>query len=333
MSARTVAVLRALAQAGEKGLAHLATQQNTGTWISRCGRQIRGQDIRSWGGDAAGAQAEALGERFCAACRAEAVAVGGSIADGVAILLQLGPADAGVAQLLEVPLAVLALDGEPRPADEGLVTSVRQNGVLQPIVARRTPAGLRVVAGGRRLDAARAAGLETIPTIVRDLDDEHTTIEQLLSNLHREDLDPIAQALAYADALAVLGVQQKQLADGLGISPSQVSNTLRLLKLPPHLREHVAARLITAEQARALLACSSAEEQDALADQFLAGRAVRRSAAPAPLDPQLAAIADLLAQVVEAKVAIRTRGTTTEFVFRVPTAERDRLLATLTPAA
>jgi hypothetical protein len=92
MSARTVAVRRALAQAGEKGLAHLAAQQNTGTWISRCGRQIRGQDIHAWEGEAAGAQAEILGARFCDACRAEAIAAAGTVVDGVAILLRLGSA-------------------------------------------------------------------------------------------------------------------------------------------------------------------------------------------------------------------------------------------------
>lgn len=338
MSASTVAVRRAIAQAGEKGLAHLAAQQNTGTWISRCGRQVRGQDIRVDAGPAAGAHAEHLGDRFCADCRRDAIAVAGNVADGVAVLLSLDPSDDSVAQLFEIPLAALRTDGAQRTPGEDLVESIRNNGVMTPVIARRTPLGLRLISGTRRLAAAQLAGLETIPTVIRTLDDEHATIGRLLDNLHRKDLDPIAQGRAFQDALEQLEVSKEALAQGLGISRSAVSNTIRLLELPQHLREHIAAGRITAAHGRALLRLQDdPTSQDELADQIFAGdmttkdadAAARRAATPAAATP-LVDVAGLLAQLLAAKVAVTVRGDRTRFVIEVSgDADRDRLLAQL----
>jgi ParB family chromosome partitioning protein len=337
MSAPTVAVRRALAQAGDKGLAHLAAQQNTGTWISRCGRQVRGQDIRIDAGPAAGAHAEHLGDRFCTDCRTDAIAVAGNIVDGVAVLLSLDPAEDSVAQLFEIPLTAIRVDGASRAPGDDLVESIRSNGVMTPIAARRTPTGLHLVSGTRRLAAAQLAGLETIPTIIHTLDDEHTTINRLLDNLHRQDLDPIAQAIAYQDAVEQLEVSKEALAQGLGISRSAVSNTIRLLELPEHLREHVAAGRMTAAHGRALLRLNGdPASQDELADQILAGDmttkdaelAARRASAP-PAAVPLVDVASLLAGLLDARVKVTSGAERSRFVIEVPNAEANRILGIL----
>jgi ParB family chromosome partitioning protein len=213
---------------------------------------------------------------------------------------------------------------------------VQQNGVVQPVLLRRTSVGLRLIAGGRRLHAARAAGLDAVPAIVRELDDERTVVDGLLEKLHREDLDPIAQALAYADALDALGVTKQALANGLGISRPQLSNTIRLLGLPGHLRDHVASGALTAEQGRALLAVGSdPNAQDALVDRLLVDRAARRGTARerTPLDDQLAEIAQLLTGLLDTKVRIRAKGDSTEITIVVGQDERARVLEQLGVAA
>ena len=351
MSARTVAVRRALAQAGTKGLAHLATQQNTGTWISRCGRQVRGQDIRSWDGEAAGAQAEALGAGFCDQCRSEAIAVAGSVVDGVAILNRLDPAGDGSVQLLELPLDAIAVDPKRmRVVDEsgdaiaGLVHSVREYGVLQPVVARRTPTGLQLVIGGRRLAAARHAGLETIPTLVGDMTDEQALVGGLVENLHREGLNPIEQARAYQRGVETLQVTKEALADRLGISRAQLSNTIRLLGLPEHLQDLVATGVLTAAHGRALLQLNDQpDEQDGLADQIitetLSTRAAQRAASHAVggrrmPDPQLVEIARLLTGRFDTQVKITdTTADHTRIVIDVARTDLPRVLTHLGVAA
>lgn len=339
MTARTVTEYRALVQAGTKGLAHLAARRNTGTWVSRCGRQIRSQEIREWQGEDAGVQAVALGDAFCEECGAEAIRTAGTIADGVAILLSLDPADDSAAQLLKVPLDAIGTDGDLRDPGEELVASVAANGVTAPIVARRSPTGLRLVAGGRRLAAARAAGLETIPTIVRDLDDQRTVVDQLLDNLHRQDLDPIAQALAFRAALDGLGITQAELADGLGLSRPHVCNTLRLLALPDYLREEIANGALTAEQGRALLRISDPDEQAEIAARVVAeqltGRetdAVVRAKMQHREDrrsPELGLIADLLAGVLEARVKVTRTGDRARVAIDVADEDLARLLERL----
>lgn len=297
MSARTVAIRLAVAQAGARGLAHVAAQQDSGSWISRCGRQVRGRDIRTVEGTAAGAHADMLGERLCPDCRDLALAHGDTLAAGVEALLTLG-ATVGTApdvQLLDVAVADLP-DVEPRgeaAALAGLAHSIRTHGLQQPIVLRRTEAGLAVVAGARRIAAARAAGLASMPALVRDVSRERAAIATLVENLHRTDLDPIAQALAYREAIALLGITQAALADELGISAPQVSNALRLLTLPEAIRDQVSAGALSAAHGRALLRVTDPTAQAALAAQIveegLSSRSVeestRQPAAPHRLRP------------------------------------------------
>ncbi|MDQ6875631.1 MAG: ParB/RepB/Spo0J family partition protein [Actinomycetota bacterium] len=171
---------------------------------------------------------------------------------------------------------------QPRTVfDEGalaeLVASVREIGVLQPIVVRETtPGRYELVMGERRLRACRAAGLATVPAIIKDTPDEALLRNALLENLHREDLNPLEEAAAYEQLLHEFGVTHEQLAERVGRSRSHVTNTIRLLHLPPAVQRRVAAGVISAGHARALLGLPSREEQEELAGRIVAeGLSVR----------------------------------------------------------
>jgi ParB family chromosome partitioning protein len=156
-----------------------------------------------------------------------------------------------------------------------LTHSVREFGVLQPIVVRlRAPmepgaTPYELIMGERRLRAATAAGLDTIPAVIRDTADEDMLRDALLENLHRANLNPLEEASAYQQLLDDFGITQQQLADRLGRSRPQVTNTLRLLKLPEKIQTQVASGVLSAGHARALLAVDTPEEQVRLADQIV----------------------------------------------------------------
>ncbi|MGO4147333.1 ParB/RepB/Spo0J family partition protein [Paenarthrobacter sp. YAF11_1] len=161
-----------------------------------------------------------------------------------------------------------------------LVHSVREIGVLQPIVVRTsTEKGgepYELVMGERRWRAVQAAGLETIPAIVRDTTDDDLLRDALLENLHRSQLNPLEEAAAYQQLLEDFGTTHEQLADRIGRSRPQVSNTLRLLKLPPLVQRRVAASVLSAGHARALLALPDAAAMERLAQKIVAeGMSVR----------------------------------------------------------
>jgi ParB family chromosome partitioning protein len=161
-----------------------------------------------------------------------------------------------------------------------LIHSVREIGVLQPIVVRTsTEEGgepYELVMGERRWRAVQAAGLETIPAIVRDTTDDDLLRDALLENLHRSQLNPLEEAAAYQQLLEDFGTTHEQLADRIGRSRPQVSNTLRLLKLPPLVQRRVAASVLSAGHARALLALPDAAAMERLAQKIVAeGMSVR----------------------------------------------------------
>ena len=161
-----------------------------------------------------------------------------------------------------------------------LVHSVREIGVLQPIVVRTSSEEggepYELVMGERRWRAVQAAGLETIPAIVRDTTDDDLLRDALLENLHRSQLNPLEEAAAYQQLLEDFGTTHEQLADRIGRSRPQVSNTLRLLKLPPLVQRRVAAGIISAGHARALLALPDAAAMERLAQKIVAeGMSVR----------------------------------------------------------
>ena len=156
-----------------------------------------------------------------------------------------------------------------------LIVSVREFGVLQPIVVRpRASAApgepqFELVMGERRLRASKAAGLATIPAIIRDTADEDMLRDALLENLHRAELNPIEEAEAYAQLLEDFGVTQEQLAARIGRSRPQVANTIRLLRLPTAVRQRVAAGVLTAGHARAILSVPDEAGMIRLADKVV----------------------------------------------------------------
>ncbi|WP_115788373.1 ParB/RepB/Spo0J family partition protein [Arthrobacter silvisoli] len=161
-----------------------------------------------------------------------------------------------------------------------LIHSVKEIGVLQPIVVRTsTEKGgepYELVMGERRWRAVQAAGLETIPAIVRDTNDDDLLRDALLENLHRSQLNPLEEAAAYQQLLEDFGTTHEELADRIGRSRPQVSNTLRLLKLPPLVQRRVAASVLSAGHARALLALPDAAAMERLAQKIVAeGMSVR----------------------------------------------------------
>ena len=196
------------------------------------------------------------------------------------------PSDEGLREIDGLRIAALApSDIVPNPVQprkefredelQELILSVREFGVLQPIVVRPRP-GTRsgepqfeLVMGERRLRASTAAGLATIPAIIRDTADEDMLRDALLENLHRAELNPIEEAEAYAQLLEDFGVTQEQLAERIGRSRPQVSNTIRLLRLPERVRQRVAAGVLSAGHARAILAVPDEAGMIRLADKVI----------------------------------------------------------------
>ncbi|MFJ2551822.1 ParB/RepB/Spo0J family partition protein [Microbacterium sp. NPDC087591] len=151
-----------------------------------------------------------------------------------------------------------------------LVHSVREFGVLQPVVVRKNSEGdYELIMGERRTRAAREAGLETIPAIVRETADEDLLRDALLENLHRSELNPLEEASAYQQLLEDFGITQEELATRIGRSRPQISNTIRLLKLPVPVQQRVAAGVLTAGHARAILSLDDAEAMQRLADKVV----------------------------------------------------------------
>lgn len=216
----------------------------------------------------------------------------------------------GEAELVSVPGARLAsLDPnsivpnakQPRTefdADDlaELVQSIREVGVLQPIVVRQlaaeegakagAAARYELVMGERRLRASKELGLETIPAVVKDTADENMLRDALLENLHRSQLNPLEEASAYAQLLDDFSITQEELATRIGRSRPQITNTIRLLKLPTGVQKRVAAGVLSAGHARAILSVVDLDEMERLADKIvnedLSVRAAEAAASKAP---------------------------------------------------
>lgn len=175
-----------------------------------------------------------------------------------------------------------------------LAASIREVGVLQPIVVRRISlnekpsetlksfleekpeARYELIMGERRLRASELAGLDTIPAIVRHTEDEDLLRDALLENLHRAQLNPLEEAFAYRQLMADFGATQEELSKKIARSRPQIANTLRLLKLPPSVQKKVSAQVLSAGHARALLGLPTSEDMEILANRIIAeGLSVR----------------------------------------------------------
>lgn len=168
---------------------------------------------------------------------------------------------------------------------EELVHSIKEIGVLQPIVVRRIPAdqlaeadGKRyeLIMGERRWRATEEAGLELVPAIIKETHDDDLLRDALLENLHRSQLNPLEEAAAYQQLLDDFGCSHEELAGRIGRSRPQISNTLRLLKLPPLVQRRVAAGVLSAGHARALLGLADGAAMERMAQRIVAeGLSVR----------------------------------------------------------
>lgn len=196
----------------------------------------------------------------------------GGLGRGLSALIPGAPESGdGATGLLEAPVnAISPNPKQPRTHwDEeeiaALAASIREVGILQPIVVRKADAGYELVAGERRLRAAKVAGLATVPVIMRETEDADLLREALIENIHREDLGAIELAEAFRQLLEELGLKQEELADRVGVSRSHIANTIRLLQLPLDAQQLLADGKIQAGHARALLSLGDPEAQDALA--------------------------------------------------------------------
>jgi len=206
---------------------------------------------------------------------------------------------------------------------EELADSIRAVGLLQPVVVRAImPGHYEIVMGERRWRACQRAGLAHVPAIVRHTTDDDLLRDALIENLHREQLNPLEEAAAYQQLLDDFGATHEELARRVGRSRPHISNTLRLLQLPPDVQRRVAAAVLSAGHARALLAVQDAAAQEQLARRIVAeglsvraveeivavgaqpARPPRQAPARPPAEPVLREFADRLSDAFETRVKV-----------------------------
>ncbi len=193
---------------------------------------------------------------------------------GLGALLSSTPGESE--SLVDVPIEQITVNPQqprkifvPEALDE-LAASIKSSGVIQPVVVRRVGQGYQLIAGERRWRAARQAGLERIPAVVREATDAESLELALVENLMREDLNPMEEAEAYQNLLAQFQWTQEELAQRIGRDRSSIANSLRLLRLPSPIQEDLRSGRLTMGHARALLALSRVEDQLKLREEILA---------------------------------------------------------------
>ena len=261
----------------------------------------------------------------------------------------------GLPGIQEVPLDAIAANPlQPRKRFavaelEALAASIREQGVLSPLILRRGRDGYELVAGERRLRAARLAGLRAVPAVVRDVADAQALELALVENLQREDLNAVEEAEAYRRLIEDFGLSQEAVARRVGKDRSTISNALRLLRLPARVLDDLAAGTLSEGHARALLALGRAADQLRVRDLIVkgglsvrgaealvrrhrgrqAGAPARRRPKPAT-DHDLGALEDRLRDALGTKVRVarRGKGGTVEIEF-YSNEDLDRILAAM----
>jgi ParB family transcriptional regulator, chromosome partitioning protein len=147
---------------------------------------------------------------------------------------------------------------------EELVASIRENGILQPVVVQKSGSGYELIVGERRWRASKKAGLKKIPAMIREVSDAQTLELAIIENIHRQDLNPIEEAEAYARLADEFALTQEMIANKVGKSRTAVANILRLLKLPRNIKEHLISGKLSMGHARALLGLDNAGQAQAL---------------------------------------------------------------------
>jgi ParB family chromosome partitioning protein len=220
-----------------------------------------------------------------------------------------------------------------------LADSIRENGVIQPVIVRRRHDGFELVVGERRLRAAKLAGLTHIPAVVSDISEPKMLELALIENVQRTDLDPVETALAYKRLADEFNLTHEDVARKVGKSRAAVTNALRLLSLPQKVRDALSAGLLSEGHARTLLAVTSRPIQEEyctrIIEEGLSVRAVERLCAPksghraparAHIDPNLAALEEALQERLGARVRIRQKDGRGEILIEfADPADRERI--------
>lgn len=213
---------------------------------------------------------------------------------------------------------------------EGLVSSIRENGIIQPVIVRQEADGFRLIAGERRWRAAQIAGVHRIPAIVRKVSDDRVLELALIENIQRKELNPIEEARAYEVLVTKMKLSQADIAKRVGRDRSSVANSLRILKLPERIQILLREGALTTGHAKAIMAIPDAENQIKLATEaannLLSVRETEQRAAvilgrsqqaglrsdatgrPAGPDPNVAAAEEKLQRALRTKVRIVTKG-------------------------
>jgi ParB family transcriptional regulator, chromosome partitioning protein len=238
----------------------------------------------------------------------------------------------------------------PEAGIQELAASIREVGILQPLVVRSTEGGFELIAGERRLRAAKEAGLDRVPVLIRQAGDNESMELALVENLQREDLNPLETAAAYQTLMEGFGLTKEQLAHRLGKSRAAVTNTLRLAQLPDRIRTLLADGKLTEGHARALLGLETEEQMAQLAQRIQAEKlSVRRteelvreylSGPPRQMEPEVkSGVPDefdkasrLMREALELPVRVKPlrRGGKVEIRFR-ESEELEAIIALLTP--
>jgi ParB family transcriptional regulator, chromosome partitioning protein len=205
-----------------------------------------------------------------------------------------------------------------------LAQSIKSDGVIQPVIVRRSGTGYELITGERRWRAAKRAGLRTIPAVVRDVSEFRTLEWALIENIQRQDLNPLEEATAYASLIDDFHLTQEELAQRVGKDRSSIANYLRLLKLPVEIKKKIERNELTMGHARALISLDKAKDQLELANRIIAEQlnvrqveSLIRSGKPAkkktragsgstPQDPNVRAAQQKLQEYLGTKVSIGT---------------------------
>jgi ParB family transcriptional regulator, chromosome partitioning protein len=260
----------------------------------------------------------------------------------------------------EIPVAAVTPNPrQPRQvfdaeALEELAVSIREVGLLQPVVVRKVmPGHYEIVMGERRWRACQLAGLAEVPAIVRETSDDDLLRNALIENLHREQLNPLEEAAAYEQLLDDFSATHEELARKIGRSRPHISNTIRLLNLPAAVQKRVAAGVLSAGHARALLGVNDVEAQEHLARRIVAEglsvRAVeeivalgaegtkpsrRHETRPKPVAPALRDLADRLSDVFDTRVRVELGKRKGKIVVEFGSVEDlERIVAAMTPGS
>lgn len=224
------------------------------------------------------------------------------------------------------------------PSFEELVNSIKEKGVLQPILVREVESGLyECIAGERRLRACKKLGLKTIPAIIKKISDEDAYIIALIENLQRKDLNPIEEALGYKKLIEKFGYTQDEIAKKIGKDRSTIANLLRLLKLPPLIQEDIIQGKLTTGHAKALLSLNNEEEQIYVRNIILQkGLSVRETEKlviklqkkiqskkkEKKIDPDLLELSEELSKLIGTPVYVKVSKKKTYFIFEFNDAEK-----------